>query len=404
MPLTELKCKSLKSKEKPYRITDGGGMYLEVMPNGSKYWRLKYRHLGKEKRLALGVYDQVSLAEAREGREKAKNLIKQGIDPSQAKKDQKRDKVLRAENNFEAIAREWHEGRKNRWNSNYANNILSKLEKDVFPYLGSRPIADITPMELLDVIKRIEKRGANEVARRALRISSQIFKYAIITSRAERNPAPDLLDALIDYKKTHYAAITTKELPELLRAIEANDARLYQQTRNALKLIMLTFVRPGELIKAKWSEFDLENALWSKDAENMKMGESHIIPLSKQALKILKEQKEMHGCREWVFPSQVKPIKHMSNNTLLFALYRLGYKGRMTAHGFRALARTAIREELNYDPDVIEKQLSHKTKGALGEAYDRTRFIDQRKIMLQEWADYIDDVALKCAVIKGKFG
>jgi integrase len=403
MPLTELKCKSAKAQEKPYRITDGGGMYMEVMPNGSKYWRLKYRLLGKEKRLALGVYPEVSLAEAREARDTARKIIKTGEDPCFAKKEDRRERILRAEHSFEAVAREWHKNKLAKWSPRYAANILDKLETDLFPYIGTRPIAEIAPLELLEAIKRIEKRGAYEVARRALQFSGQVFKYAIATARAVRNPAPDLVGALTAYKKTHFAALEAKDLPEFLGALERNDARLYQQTRNAVRLLMLTFTRTSELIQAKWSEIDLDNARWEIPAERMKMRKPHIVPLSRQAIEILKEQKEISGKREWVFPNQVRPIKPMSNNTILFAIGRLGYKGKMTGHGFRALAMSTIKEKLGYRHEVVDRQLAHAHRNEVDAAYDRAQFLKERTKMMQEWSDYLDAAASEGKVVVGAF-
>lgn len=403
MPLTELKCKSAKPLKKPYRIADSGGMYLEVMPNGSRYWRLKYRLLGKEKRLALGVYPEVSLAEAREGREAARRLIKAGEDPCFAKKEDRRERTLRAEHTFEAVAREWHENKKKKWSDRYGNNLMQLLEKELFPHVGNRPIAEIAPLELLEAIKKVEKRGANEVARRALQISGQVFKYAIATARAVRNPAPDLTGALTAYKKTHYAALEAKELPEFLQALERNEARLYQQTRNAVRLLMLTFTRTTELIESTWDEIDLDNAVWEIPAERMKMRKPHIVPLSKQAIAILKEQKEMHGHRKWVFPNSVRPIKPMSNNTILFAIGRLGYKGKMTGHGFRALAMSTIKESLGYRHEVVDRQLAHAHRNEVDAAYDRAQFLKERTKMMQEWSDYIDAVASGGKVIPANF-
>ncbi len=403
MPLTDLKCKAAKAQDKPYRLTDGGGMYLEVMPNGSKYWRLKYRLFGKEKRLALGVYPVVSLNEAREGREAAKRLIKKGEDPTFAKKEDKRIRTLRSEHTFEVIAREWHENRKDRWSEGYKKDLLNKLEIDIFPRIGSRPIAEISSMEMLEAIRKIENRGAYEVARRVLRTCSQIFKYAIATGKAERNPAPDLTDALTPVKRTHFAALDAKELPDFLQALENNDARLYQQTRNAVKLLMLTFTRTTELIEATWDEIDLDNAQWEIPAERMKMRKPHIVPLSKQAIEILKEQKKMTGQWKWVFPNQVRPIKPMSNNTILFAIGRMGYKGKMTGHGFRALAMSTIKEKLGYRHEVVDRQLAHGHKNKVDAAYDRAQFLPERKKMMQEWSDFIDAVASEGKVIVGDF-
>lgn len=234
MPLTELKCKNAKPKEKPYKLADGGGLYLEVMSNGSKYWRMKYRHVGKEKRLALGVYPAVSLAEAREGRDGSKKLLSAGTDPTFAKKENRRQRALKAAHSFEAVAHEWHNNRKDHWSTNYAENVLKRLEADIFPAIGFRPISEISPMEMLEVIQKIEKRGAHEIAKRMLQTCGQVFKYAIVTGRADRNPSADIGGALKPVKHTHFAALEAKELPEFLNALEQNDARLYQQTRHAI--------------------------------------------------------------------------------------------------------------------------------------------------------------------------
>jgi integrase len=403
MPLTELKCKSAKPLIKPYRISDSGGMYLEVMPNGSKYWRLKYRLLGREKRLAIGIYPETSLAEARTARDNAKKLIKAGEDPCFAKKEKRRERILRAEHTFEALAREWHSNRQEKWAERYKDRLLKCLEIDIFPHVGNRPINEKAPIELLETIKRIEKRGANETARRALQICGQVFKYAIATARAERNPTADLSGALTSYKKTHYAALDKKELPDFLDKLEKNDARLYQQTRNAVRMLMLTFVRTSELIMAKWEEFDLDKAIWIIPPERMKMRKAHIVPLSKQTLAILKEQKEISGKWEWVFPNQVRPIKPMSNNTILFAIGRLGYKGKMTGHGFRALAMTTIKEELGYRHEVVDRQLAHAHRNDVDAAYDRAQFLTERKKMMQEWADYLGTLENTRIVIQGNF-
>ena len=403
MPLTDIKCKAAKAQGKPYRLTDGGGMYLEVMPNGSKYWRLKYRLFDKEKRLALGVYPAVSLNQAREARESAKKLIKRGEDPCFAKKEDKWQRTLRAEHTFEVIAREWHENRQERWSEGYKKDLIHKMEIDIFPRIGSRPIAEISSLEILEAIKKIENRGAYEVARRVLRTCGQVFKYAIATARAERNPVPDLVGALSPRKRNHFAALDAKELPEFLQALDKNEARLYQQTRNAVRLLMLTFTRTTELIHASWREFDLDNAQWEIPAERMKMRKPHIVPLSRQAVELLKAQKEISGTREWVFPNQIRPIKPMSNNTVLFAIGRLGYKGKMTGHGFRALAMSTIKEKLGYRHEVVDRQLAHAHRNSVDAAYDRAQFLPERKIMMQKWADYLDAIASDGKVIVGNF-
>lgn len=413
MKLNNKKCEALRPKEKPYKEADGGGMYLEVMPNGSKYWRMKYRYHGLckktgepkmlEKRLSFGVYPNVSLAVAREKRDEAKALLRDGIDPTLDKKIQKIANQEKSENSFERIARDWHEHNKAKWSESYASEVLHRMEKDVFPALGAYPITDITPPTILHTMRKIEARGAHEIARRTLQCCGQVFKYAIGEGKAVSDPTRDLVGQLKPYKKKHYAALDVKQLPEFIQTLNKNEARLYAHTRRAMKLLMLTFVRTSELIQAEWSEFDLDEGLWIIPAERMKMRREHVVPLSRQAIEILKEQKEMTGKWDWVFPNQVRPAKSMSNNTILKALERMGYKGVMTGHGFRALARTAIREQLKYDSEVIEKQLAHKTTNPLGEAYDRTKFLDERKLMMQDWADYLDALA-QPNVVQADFG
>ncbi len=392
MKLSDKQCKSAEPREKPYKLSDGMGMYLEVMPNGSKYWRMKYRFNDKEKRLAIGVYPETTLKEAREQRDKARKMLKDGFDPTFEKKEKKRISKINAENSFEATAREWHEHNKPRWSEGYAKELLYRIERDVFPNMGAYPITSIMPPLILETMRKTEARGAHEIARRNLQCCGQVFRYAIGEGKAESDPTRDLVGQLKPYKKSHYAAFTAKELPTFLQALERNDARLYQHTRHAIKLILLTFVRTSELIQAKWDEFDFDEKLWIIPAERMKMGKEHVVPLCTQAIKILQAQKEITGQWDWVFPNQVRPIKSMSNNTILKALERMGYKGVMTGHGFRALARTTIREKLDYHSEIIEKQLAHKTLMAHGEAYDRTQFIDQRITMMQDWADYLDKV------------
>lgn len=401
--LTVVTVRNAKPEEKIYRLFDERGLYLEVAPNGSKYWRLKYRFNGKDKRLALGVYPEVALAEARDKRDKARKLVSEGIDPSFAKQEDKRQRMLRSIHTFESVARTWHKDHQVRWAGHYSANIIRRLELDVFPMIGNRPIAEITPLELLETIKKIEKRGAYEVARRCLRLCGQIYKYAIPNGLAERNPAADLTGALTPYKKTHFAALDIKELPEFLQALERNDARLYQQTRNAVRLLMLTFTRTRELIDATWDEFNFDEAIWEIPAERMKMRKPHIVPLSKQAIEILQAQKELAGKWKWVFPNQVRPVNSMSNNTVLFAIGRLGYKGKMTGHGFRAVAMTAIKEKLGYRHEVVDRQLAHAHRNAIDAAYDRAQFLDERKKMMQEWANYLDAMASEGKVIVGNF-
>ena len=368
-------------------------MYLEVRPNGSKYWRYKYRFIGKEKLLALGVYPETSLAEAREKLLRARKLLEGGVDPSQERKKKKALAKESAENTFEVIAWEWYANRKSRWRKRYAEEIITRLEKDIFPEIGNIPIVEIEPPLLLHVIRKIENRGAYELAKRQLQKCGEIFRYAIATGKALRDPSQDIKEALMPVRKEHFAAIDVKELPEFIAALERNDARLYQSTRNALKLIMLTFVRTSELINATWEEIDFDNKEWVIPAERMKMGKVHIVPLSRQAIEVLENQKILAGQWPLVFPSSVKPRNSISNNTILGALKRLGYQGRMTGHGFRALAMSAIKQELGYRHEVVDRQLAHVPKNKIDKAYDRALFLRERKIMMQEWADYLDEIA-----------
>lgn len=390
MKLSDTACKAAKPSAKLKKLADGHGLYLAVMPNGAKYWRLKYRYLGKEKLLALGVYPETSLKEARDKREAARELLEADIDPAESKKERRREKLEKSEQTFERIAHEWHESQKSRWTPRHAAYIINRLENDIFPEIGRRPITDISSPQILAAVRKIENRGAHEIARRALQMCGQIFRYAIATGKAERNPTPDLKGALKQFKKGHYAALSSKDLPEFVAALERNEARLYPLTRHALKLMLLTFVRTSELIGAKWDEFNLEKAEWVIPAERMKMRKSHIVPLCHQAITILREVHKQTGKWPWVFPNMVRPQKPMSNNTLLKALERMGYKGRMTGHGFRALAMSTIKEELGYRHEVVDRQLAHAPKSKVDAAYDRAAFVNERKKMMQDWADYLE--------------
>jgi integrase len=405
--LSDKTCKAAKPQEKPYKLADGGGLYLEIMPNGSKCWRMKYRYLGKEKRLAFGVYPVISLADARTARDRAKKLLAQGIDPSGAKKEERREAIRNADNTFKAVALEWHENQKSIWSENHALNVTRRFKVDIFPFIGNRPIAEINPPELLDeVLRRIEKRGALDVTARVKQICGQVFRYGIATGRCQRDPTADLKDALKANQTTHFACLDIKEMPEFLDRLEKNEARLFHRTRRAILLLMLTFVRTNELINATWEEFDLDNALWEIPGWRMKMRNPHIVPLSRQAVALLREQKEETGHLNtpWVFPSQVRPKDPMSNNTILFAIGRMGYKKRMTGHGFRALAMSNIKEKLGYRHEVVDRQLAHAHKSKIDRAYDRAQFLDERTTMMQEWADYIDALATGAKIIKPVFG
>lgn len=353
---------------------------------------MKYYFAGREKLLALGTYPEISLALAREKREAARKQLLNGTDPSEARKLEKRLKLLVAANTFEAIAREWHENKFASWTQRHAENILHRLEIDIFPTLGSRPITEIKAPELLASLRKVESRGALEIAKRLTQTCGQVFRYAIATGRATDNPVPHLKDALKPALKRHFAAIGTSELPSFMATLNTNNARLFATTRIAIRLMLLTFVRTSELIGAKWAEVDLQKALWTIPAERMKMRVEHVVPLSTQAIALLKELQSISGQRQYLFPNQSRPSEHMSNNTILGALKRLGYQGKMTGHGFRALAMSTIKEQLGYRHEVVDRQLAHAPRNKVDAAYDRAQFIDERKIMMQKWADYVDSL------------
>ena len=406
MKLNDKACRNAKPKDKPYKMADGGGLYLYVQTDGARYWRLKYRFLGKEKVLALGVYPIVGLADARIARDQAKRQLAAGKDPFIVKKDDRRQAIQRHKNSFEIVAREWHENQTEKWTERYALTTMRKLEADIFPYIGRRPISDIDAPELLDVLRKIEKREAYYYAGRMKQICGQVFRYGIATGRCQRDLGADLKGALKTAKTEHFPALDIREIPEFIRKLEKNDARLYARTRRAVRLLMLTFTRTSELINATWDEFDFENARWEIPAARMKMGNPHIVPLSQQAIKILQEQKEEtgHFNTPWIFPSQNNPKDPMSNATILGAIKRIGYKGRMTGHGFRALAMTTIKENLGYRHEVVDRQLAHAPRNKVDRAYDRAKFFDEREKMMQEWADYIDTVVSSGKVVVGSFG
>jgi integrase len=379
-------------------------MYLFVKPNGSRLWQMKYRFSGKEKVLSLGVYPQVTLQEAREERDKARKLLSLGQDPSLAKQEKKRLSAVSAANTFEAVAMEWHQKNKGKWSENHAGTVLRRLERDIFPAIGNVPIKDITTPRLALVIEGIEKRGAHDVARRALQYCRAVFSYAAVTGRVQSNPAIfKASDILTSYKKGHFAAMEAKDLPAFLAKLYSNEARLFRQTQLAMELMMLTFVRTNELIKAQWSEFDFEKRIWLIPAKRMKMKRDHIVPLSKQAMEILEELKIQNGHRPYVFSGQRNPKEHMSNGGILMALDRMGYRGVHTGHGFRALAMSTIMEELEYPYDVVDVQLAHGKKSDVEAAYNRARYIKQRTQMMQDWADYIERLAASGKVITGNF-
>ena len=387
MPLTDATIRNAKPGDKPRRLFDGGGLYLEVTPAGGKGWRLKYRFAGKEKRISLGVYPAVGLREARARRDGARKQLAAGVDPSAARKAVKAARG--GEDSLEAVAREWHAKHAPRWAPGHASNIISRFERDIFPWLGARPVNEVAAPELLRVLRRIESRGALELAHRAHQNIGRVFQYAIATGRAERNPAADIRGALPPVKEKHHAAITDpKAIGALLRAIDGYQGSFV--TRCALQLAPLTFVRPGELRKAEWSEIDLDVAEWRIPAERMKMRAIHIVPLPVQAIACLRELHPLTGSGHYVFPGLRTPTRPMSENTINGALRRLGYaKDEMTGHGFRSMASTLLNEQ-GWHRDAIERQLAHGERDAVRAAYNYAEHLPERRRMMQAWADYLD--------------
>jgi len=398
-PLSPVQIKNAKAKEKLYKLFDGGGLYLEVTTTGSKLWRMKYRQAnGKENRLSFGAYPTVSLEEARQQREIARKLIAKVIDPSVAKKEKKRETKEKAANTFEKIAREWHTNRLGAWRESTAQDTLNRLEKDIFPEIGELPITEITHKQMIAALRKIEDRGAHEMARRLKATCARVFSYANQLGIENRNPAADLKDVLKPVKAGHFAAISADELPAFLATMNRNDARLYLPTRIALRLMLLLFVRTSELIETTWSEIDLEKGEWIIPWRRMKRGKlamnpdttDHYVGLSRQAVALLRELHELTGRGKYVFPNQRDHEKPMSNGAILMALRRMGYRNKMTGHGFRALAMSTIKERLGYRHEVVDRQLAHAQKDKVASAYDRAQFREERKKMMQDWADYLD--------------
>ncbi len=390
--LSDAKARNAKAKTKPYKIADGEGLFLVVMPSGSKYWRLRYFFAGKEKLLALGVYPEVSLADARERRAQARKVLGAGGDPSETKKEAKRLTTLKTANAFEVVAREWFEKRRHEWAPSSADTMLDRLDKHILPKLGKRPIAEITAPEVLAMLRVAEAKGTLETARRLMQMCGQIFMYAIVTGRAERNPVPDLRGALKTPVAKHYSFLKEADLPEFLGKLKEYDGSV--QTKLALRLLLLTFVRTKELRGAQWTEIDWDKSEWRIPGERMKMKELHIVPLSKQAIAVLRELEKHSGNRPFVFANQHNPVTFMSENTMLYALYRMGYHSRTTGHGFRSTASTILNEH-DFRADVIERQLAHSERNTVRAAYNHAEYLPERRKMMQWWADYLDRVAAK---------
>lgn len=388
MALTAIQVKSAKEIDKPQKLADGGGLYLLVQPNGAKYWRLDYRFAGKRKTLAVGVYPDVSLSDARERREAARKILANGADPSAVKKAQKAAVVALAANSFEIVAREWLSKFSKDWKESHTRTGLGRLVNDIFPWLGARPIGEITAPELLAVLRRIESRGALSTAHRCLAICGQVFRYAIATGRAQRDLSADLRGSLPPHRGKHLGAITEPmQIGQLMRDIEGYSGTFI--VRCAFKLSPLVFLRPIELSRAEWAEIDLDKAEWRIPADKMKMKALHIVPLPTQAVAILREVHPLSGTGKYVFPSVSSSTKSMAKNTILAALRSMGYiPTEMTAHGFRHMASTVLNEQ-GFNADVIERQLAHKASGVRA-AYNAAEYLPERRRMMQHWADYLD--------------
>jgi len=401
-PLSDVQVKNAKPQEKDYKLMDGFGLFLLITPTNGKLWRFDYRFGDKRKMLALGAYPAVTLAEARQRREEAKKLLANGIDPGAMKKTLKSTGKELAANTFEVIARQWHLkfSSAGKWSPPHADDIMHRLEKDIFPPLGSRPVSEIKPKELLTVLERVASRGALDSAHRLRHHCGMIFRYAIVHELAERDIAADLRGALPPVKGGHHAAATTpKDLAPILRAIDDLNGSFI--VKSALRLLPLVFCRPGELRAAEWSEINFDDCVWEIPAERMKMKQPHIVPLARQSIAILKELQPLTGNGRYLFPCHRSPLRCMSNNALNAGLRRLGFtKEEATAHGFRASARTILDEVLKVRPDFIEHQLSHSVRDALGTAYNRTSHLDERKKMMQTWADYLDNLKSGAKVIQ----
>lgn len=385
MALTDTAIRKAGIKQTAYRLTDGGGLYLQVTPAGGKLWRWKYRFDGREKLMAFGRYPEVSLAQARERHAEARKLLASGVDPMVERKTEK----AKEENTFQNVQSRWFEHWRQGKSPRHVDYVQRRMETDILPALGIRPIAEIEAPELVAMVKAIEQRGARDIAKRALETTGQIFRFAIAHGYTTRNPASEIRpsDILKSTRKVNYARVDAKELPDLLRAIEVYPGT--HVTRLALKLMALTFVRTSELIGAKWAEFDLEAARWDIPAERMKMRTPHIVPLSRQALDVLDALRTLTGESEWLFPGDRNASKPMSNNTILKGLERMGYKGRMTGHGFRGLASTILHEQ-GYNHEHIELQLAHAPRNAVSAAYNHALYLEPRARMMQGWADYLE--------------
>jgi integrase len=389
MPLTDTEVRKSKPGDKPYRLSDANSLFLWITPAGGKLWRWAYEFEGREKLMSLGKYPIVTLAEARDRRDQARKLLANGSDPMAKRKEEKTVVRAQTEGSFQNIASLWLEHWQDGKSPRHVEYTRRRMEMDILPVLGTRPIAEIEAPELVAMTKAIEERGARDIAKRALETAGQVFRYAIAHGYARRNPATEIRprDILKSARKTNYARVDAKELPTLLRAIEVYQGT--HVTRLAVKLMALTFVRTGELIGARWSELNLEAARWDIPAERMKMRMAHTVPLSRQTMEVLDTLKTLSGQSEFLFPGDRNPEKPMSNMTILGALKRMGFEGRMTGHGFRGLASTILHEQ-GYNHDHIELQLAHAPRNAVSAAYNHALYLEPRTKMMQQWADFLE--------------
>ncbi|HVB79818.1 MAG TPA: integrase arm-type DNA-binding domain-containing protein [Candidatus Binataceae bacterium] len=396
--LSDTAIRRTKPKEKASKLFDGHGLYLLIAPTGGKWWRLKYRFSSKEKLLALGTYPEVSLKEARERCHEVRKKLAAGIDPGAERKEAKAAAKAQATESFEAVAREWFDKFSRSWVPEHAAIVMRRLEANVFPWLGVRPIGEITAPEVLTVLRRIEARGALEVAHRVKQVVGQVFRYAVATGRAQRDPTGDLRGALPPPPEKHHAALTKPaDVANLMRAIDGYKGSFI--VRCALRFSALTFVRPGELRKAEWADLDLDNATWLIPAARMKMKRDHLVPLSRQAVEVLRELNPLTGSGRYVFPGARAAGRPMSENAITAALRYMGYeRGQMTAHGFRTLASTLLNE-MGWSADAIERQLAHAERDGVRAAYNRAEYLAERRRMMQAWADYLDGLITTGATV-----
>ncbi|ECK7391851.1 tyrosine-type recombinase/integrase [Salmonella enterica subsp. enterica] len=392
MPLTDLEIRRSKPREKPYTLNDGNGLSLLIEPNGARGWRFRYRFDGKPKMLSLGTYPTTSLNDARKKRDEAKKLVVTGINPSDVRKREKQDRQAEIDNTFEVIAREWYGKRLDRWSASYADEMIKTFENDVFPYIGSRPIAEIKPMELLGVLSLLDERGATEKLRKIRQRCGEVWRYAIVTGRAEYNPAPDLVSAFAPHKKEHYAFLKVDELPEFFRVLNAYSGSPLVKT--AMRLQVLTGLRPGELRQGEWSEINFEKETWEVPAERMKKRRPHCVPLPKQAICLLEQIKAITGQCRFIFPGRIQHSKPMSEMAMNVLIRRIGYAGRVTGHGFRHTMSTVLHEQ-GFNTAWIEMQLAHVDKNSIRGTYNHAQYLDGRREMLQWYADMIDEINTK---------